>query len=243
MIYIENDYVVMDYTDEIKDALGKLKKFMEKTKNHVKLQGRLFLSRNHSGDFVLFATDGAALGMYRLKTDVYIAEGKQLSLTWSTREIDERAKTIRFHFDEYYCPDIKKLLRYWEGVFEIHINDRLAFLHFCKEVAAKKKAHSIRVIRFYKADGQLLCKGGEYGIDYEHRFDSFAPDILISCDDKTLDFFSNRSLTLNAKYLKTIVSCLCEESFKFGFNSISSFVSFEEENYRYLVMPRVEQDD
>ena len=235
MIYIEHNYVVMDYTDEIKEAFGRLKKFMEKTKRHVKMQDRLFLSRDHNGDFVLFATDGAALGMYRLKTDVCIASEKELSLVWSTREIDENTKTIRFHFDECYCPNIKALLRDWESSFEVCIKKRTSFLHFCKEVAAKKTAHSIRVIRFYKADDRLLCKGGQYGIDCKHIFDSYASDDLISCNGKTLNFFRRYHLTFNAQYLKKITSCLTGKSFKVSFNSISSFVSFSEGNYRYLV--------
>ena len=243
MIYIEHNYVVMDYTDEIKEALGKLKKFMEKTGNHIKLQDRLFLSCDHNGDFVLFATDGAALGMYRLKTNVCIASDKEFSLVWSTREIDENTKTIRFHISGSYCPNIKALLRGWKSPFEVCIKKKTSFLHFCKEVAAKKKAHSIRVVRFYKADGRLLCKGGQYGIDCKHIFDSYASDDLISCNSETLDFFSLYYLTFNAKYLKKITSCLTGESFEFSFNSISSFVSFSEGNYRYLVMPRAEQEE
>lgn len=238
MIYIENDYVVMDYTDEIKEALGKLRKFMEKTKNHVKLQGRLFLSCDHNGGFVLFATNGAVLGMYRLETDVCIAEGKKLSLAWSTREIDENTKTIRFHFDECYCPDIKKLLSGWQASFEVYVNDRDSLLHFCKEIVAKKKTRNIRVVQFYKTDNHILCRGGEYGIDCEYSFDSLALDGLASGNSKTLNFFYHYSLIFNAQYFKTIVSCLKGTSFKFSFNSISSFVSFSEGNYRYLSMPR-----
>lgn len=241
MIYIEHNYVVMDYTDEIREALGKLKKFMEKTGKHVELQDCLFLRCDHNGDFVLFATDGAALGMYRLKTDVCIPSGKELSLIWSTRKMDTNKITLRFHFDEEYCPGIKKLLNGWEGPFAICIKKRGSFLHFCEQVAAKKKTPIARVIRFYEADGRLLCKGGEYGIDCEYVFDSYASDDLISCNSETLDFFSRYPLTFSAQYLKKITSCLTGKSFKFSFNSISSFASFSEGNYRYLVMPRAEQ--
>ena len=240
MIYIEHNYVVMDYTDEIREALGKLKKFMEKTRRHVELQDCLFLSCDHNGDFVLFATDGAALGMYRLKTDVCIPSGKELSLVWSTRKMDTDKIALRFHIDKRHCPNIKALLRGWESPFDVCVNKRGSFLHFCEQVATQKKTPIARVIRFYEADGRLLCKGGEYGIDCEYVFDSCTPANLVSCNGKTLDFFSRYSLTLNAQYLKKITSCLTGKSFKFSFSSVGSFASFSEGNYRYLVMPLVE---
>ena len=220
MIRIKQEYLIMDYTDELNTALDTLKKFVVKSKCLPLYKNRIFFRQEDNGDAYLFATDAKAMYIYKLNSEVCNVEEKVLPLEWESRQIDKDKKIIRFTI--------------------IELQDRKAFINFC-ETALKKYSDRTKkeyvVIQFCR-EGEAFCiKSGINDTVFGYHFDTCAPDNMALCNKDIFDLLLKHPITLNAKRLKTILSCLKTKTLIFDFYENISAIKFSDgRNYYWLAV-------
>ena len=231
MIEIEQQYLIMDYTDELNTALDTLKKFVVKSKCRPLYKNLIFFRQEDNGDAYLFATDAKAMYIYKLDSEVCNAKKRVLPLEWKSWQIDKDKKIIQFTIDDWAAPPVKRFIKANNSPFSIEIQDRKAFISFC-ETALKKYSDRIKkeyvVIQFCR-EGEALCvKSGINDTVFGYHFDNCAADNIALCNKDIFDLLLKRPITLNAKRLKTILSCLKTKTLIFDFYEDLSAIKFSD---------------
>lgn len=245
MIKIEQEYLIMDYTVKLNTALETLKKFVVKSKCSPLYKNRIFFRQEDNGDAYLFATDAKAMYIYKLNSEVYNAKEKMLPLEWKSWQIDKDKKIIQFTIDDWAAPPVKRFIKANNSPFSIEIQDRKAFISFC-ETALKKYSDRIKkeyvVIQFCR-EGEAFCvKSGINDTVFGYHFDNCAADNIALCNKDIVDLLIKRPITLNAKRLKTILSCLKTKTLIFDFYKDLSAIKFSDgRNYYWLAVAFIQR--
>ena len=234
MMGIKDNGLIIDYTPDIKKALGILKKFTD-GKRRKDLQNRFFLAEDSDVFYVLAATDGAVMAVYRLNTAVYVPENtSNLFLDLSGKEFDKEKRTVSFPILRE-CPiDMKKVIARFEKYERnesITLHDISDFLHFCKEPAFASKrlyfsAHGARL------SAKLKC----YRRGLVERVIPYNKD-TISSDGMFFIARSENSLAFNAMYIIKILSCIQSEQAVFTFSDATHAVCCKDGCCTYFLMP------
>lgn len=140
MIEIEQEYLIMDYTDELKTAVNTLKKFVIKSKCSPLYKNRIFFRQEDNGDALLYATDAKAMYIYKLDSEVCNAKKRVLPLEWKSWQIDKDKKIIQFTIDEWGDIPVKEFIEANNSPFSIELQDRNAFISFCKTAVEKYRS-------------------------------------------------------------------------------------------------------
>lgn len=240
MIKIEQQYMIMDYTDELKTAVNTLKKFVVKSKCSPLYKNRIFFRQEDNGDTLLYATDAKAMYIYKLNSEVCNVKERMLPLEWKSWQIDKDKKIIQFTIDDWAAPPVKRFIKANNSPFSIELQDRKAFISFC-ETALKKYSDRIKkeyvVIQFCR-EGEAFCvKSGINDTVFGYHFDNCAADNIALCNKDIFDLLLKRPITLNAKRLKTILSCLKTKTLIFDFYENPSAIKFSDgRNYYWLAV-------
>ena len=239
MIRIEQQYLIMDYTKELKAALGILRKFINKKRLSID-KNCIYFKRECNGDILLYATDNRALCIYRLKNEVYTFLEKTLRLEWSTRQINEDENTIKFLVIDTDVANIDRFVKNVDNPYGVIIKDTYYFLDFCAIHLKGRSKSNIEnyVIRFFQKRNKLVFESGLKDKFANYYIDS--PDVknMAVCDKPTHEFINNTSIIIRAKELKTVLSCLRREDFLFDFNSYASAIRITDEDFCYWIATR-----
>ena len=234
MMGIKDNRLIVDYTPDIKKALGILKKFTD-GKRRKEFQNRFFLAEDSDGSYVFAATDGAVMAVYRLNTTVYVPENtSNLFLDLSGKEFDEEKKTISFPIRRE-CPiDMKKAIarfEKWERTGSIILHDVSDFLHFCKEpdFASKRLYFNLHGTRL---SAKLKC----YQRGLVERVVPYNKD-TISINGMYFSARNENSLAFNAVYIIKILSCIQSEQAVFTFSDATHAVCCKDGRCTYFLMP------
>jgi|GEM_PF-6078575 hypothetical protein len=234
MMGIKDDRLIIDYTPDIKKALGVLKKFTD-GKRRKDFQNRFFLTEDSNGSYVFAATDGAVMAVYRLSTTAYVPENtSNLFLDLSGKEFGEEKKTISFPIRRE-CPiDMKKVIARFEKYERnesITLHDISDFLHFCKEPAFASKR------LYFSAHGACLsAKLKCYRRGLVERVIPYNKD-TISSDGMYFTARSENSLAFNAIYIIKILSCIQSEQAVFTFSDATHAVCCTDGCCTYFLVP------
>lgn len=239
MIKIEQQYLIMDYTKELKEALGILRKFVNKKRLSI-YKNCIYFRRECNGDILLYSTDNRALCIYRIKNEGYTFLEKTLRLEWNTRQINEDENTIKFLIIDTDIVNIDRFIKNVDNPYGVIITDTIGFLDFCA-IHLKGRSKSDKenyVIRFFQKRNKLVFESGLKDKYANYSFDS--PDMKnMTMSDKTSqDFIKGRNILIRAKELKTVLSCLRCEIFLFDFNSYASAIRIKDEDFCYWIATR-----
>lgn len=239
MIKIEQQYLIMDYTKELKEALGKLRKFVNK-KRLSTYKNCIYFKRECNGDILLYATDNRALCIYRIKNEGYTFLEKTLRLEWSTRQINEDENTIKFLIIDTDVVHIDPFVKNVDNPYGVIITDTYDFLDFCA-IHLKGESKSVQdnsVIRFFQKRNKIVFECGLKDNCGNYCLDSPAVYDMAECDQPSQDFIKDRNILIRTKELKTVLSCLICEDFLFDFNSYASAVRIKDEDFCYWIATR-----
>ena len=236
MIKIEQQYLIMDYTKELKEALGILRKFVNKKRLSI-YKNCIYFRRECNGDILLYATDSRALCIYRIKNEGYTFLEKTLRLEWSNRQINKDENTIKFLIIDTDVVNIKPFIKDVENPYGVIIKDTYDFLDFCViHLKGRSKSNKENyVIRFFQKRNKLVFESGLKDKFANYYIDS--PDVknMAVCDKPTHEFIKNTSIFIRAKELKTVLSCLRCKDFLFDFNSYASAIRIKDEDFCYWI--------
>ena len=137
-------------------------------------------------------------------------------------------------------PPVKEFMEANNSPFSIELQDRKAFISFCKTAVEKYRSRIEKecvVIQFCR-EGEALCvKSGTYSTVSGFHFDNCAADNIAFCNKDIFDLFLKRPITLNAKRLQTILSCLKTKTLIFDFYENLSAIKFSDgRNYYWLAV-------
>lgn len=236
MIIIEQQYLIMDYTDELKTALGILRKFVNRKRLSI-YKNCIYLKRECNGDILLYSTDNRALCSYRIKNEGYTFLEKTLKLEWNTRQINEDKNTIQFLIINTDVVHIDPFVKNVDNPYGVIITDTKGFLDFCA-MHLKGRSKSLQdnsVVRFFQKKNKLVFECGIKDKYANYYLDS--PDIknMAICDKLTHEFIKNTSIIIRTKGLKTVLSCLRREDFLFDFDSYASAIRIKDEDFCYWI--------
>lgn len=239
MIKIEQHYLIMDYTKELKEALGILRKFVNKKRLSI-YKECIYFRRECNGDILLYAMNNRALCIYRLKNEVYTFLEKTFRLEWNTRQINEDENTIQFLIIDTDVANIDRFVKNVNNPYGVIIKDTYYFLDFCA-IHLKGQSKSIQndsVIRFFQKRNKIVFESGLKDKYANYSFDS--PDMknMTMSDQPTQNFIKDRNILIRAKELKTVLSCLRCEDFLFDFNAYASAVRIKDEDFSYWIATR-----
>ena len=236
MIKIEQKYLIMDYTKELKEALGILRKFVNKKKSSI-YKNCIYFRRECNGDILLYATDSRALCIYRIKNEGYTFLEKTLRLEWNNRQINKDENTIKFLIIDTDVVNIKPFVKDVENPYGVIIKDTYDFLDFCA-IHLKGQSKSIQdnsVIRFFQKRNKIVFECGLKDNCGNYCFDSPAMYKMTMCDKPSQDCIKDRNILIRTKELKTVLSCLRRKAFFFDFSYYASVIRITDDDFCYWI--------